>query len=158
MKQKRNHIPRMSILIKDIPTVLIANFFRAAFLGDLQRYKCFPMRLSKRAVFSFRQVRGKREQWGVHPFAFPSTTLRSGRRWRHRYRVFLFHYPSSVRRHPLNHLLNLRPSALSPPRSRLMAFENSNIIRRSSSFPLRTGSLGDCEISRSLVTSLSFFL
>lgn len=156
MKQKRNHIPRISILIKDIPIVLIAKYFRAAFLGDLQRYKCFLMKLSKRAVFSFRQVREKRGQRGVHPFASPSTTLRSGRRWRHRYRVFLFHYPSSVRRHPLNHLLNPRPSALSPPRSRLMAFENSNIIRRSISFPLRTGSLGDCRISKSLGTPSLF--
>jgi len=156
VKQKRNHIPRMSILIKDIPIVLIAKYFRAAFLGDLQRYKCFLMKLSKRAVFSFRQVREKRGQRGVHPFASPSTTLRSGRRWRHRYRVFLFHYPSSVRRHPLNHLLNPRPSALSPPRSRLMAFENSNIIRRSISFPLRTGSLGDCRISKSLGTPSLF--
>lgn len=145
----------MPILIRDIPIILIANFFLAAFLGDLRRYKCFSMTLSKCAVFSFRQVRGKRERWGVHPFAFPSTTLRLGRKWRHRYRVFLFHYPSSVRRHPLNHLLNPRPSALSPPRSRLMAFENSNIIRRSISFPLRTASLGDCRISRSLLWPLS---
>lgn len=45
----------------------------------------------------------------------------------------------AAQRHPLNHLLNPRPSALSPPRSRLMAFENSNIIRRSILSPLRTG-------------------
>jgi len=37
----------------------------------------------------------------------------------------------AARRYPLNHLLNPRPSALSYPRLRLMAFENSNIIRRS---------------------------
>lgn len=45
----------------------------------------------------------------------------------------------AAQRHPLNHLLNPRPSALSPPRSRLMAFENSNIIRRSILSPLRKG-------------------
>lgn len=36
--------------------------------------------------------------------------------------------------------LTLRPSVLSPPRSRLMAFENSNIIRRFD--PSRRGTLG----------------
>lgn len=52
-------------------------------------------------------------------------------------RVFLFHYPSRARRYPLNHLLNPRPSALSAPRSGLMAFENSNIIRRSIPVPVK---------------------
>jgi len=45
----------------------------------------------------------------------------------------------AARRHSLNHLLNPRPSALSSPRLQLMAFENSNIIRRSILSLLRTG-------------------
>lgn len=101
-------------------------------------YECFPTKLSRRSRSplsprSEEKENSKASLATVHP-----VPLRPCRRWWHRCVECFYSITPTARRHPLNHLLNPRPSALSPPRLRLMAFENSNIIRRSILFPLRT--------------------
>lgn len=138
-------------LIKNIPTLLIAKYFHSTFLEDL-RYERFPTKFSWRASSSFRWVRGKRERQDIHPFASfpPPSPLLDPLGSKVVTSVYVcicvcvcvecfYSITPAARRHPLNHLLNPRPSALSPARSRLMAFENSNIICRSILSPLRTG-------------------
>lgn len=78
------------------------------------------------------------------PFCSPySTSLPPSRRWWHRCMcvgvssVFI-PLPQQHGTILLTTYLTRRPSALSSPRSGLMAFENSNIIRRSILSPLRT--------------------
>lgn len=106
------------------------------------------MKLSWRASFSFRLGPRKKRGQDIHPFALLTQPPRvEGGDIGVYVCVCVCMYVSSVfiplpqqyRAILLTTYLTHRPSVLSSPRSRLMAFENSNIIRRSILSPLRTG-------------------
>lgn len=147
---KKSYI--VAILIRDIPTVLVEREifsrlrFRSAGHESVFR-RSFRDAGAHAASLSFCRVRRKRErerETQAHPLGHlrPTSQVEGSD-----IGLECFYSITPARRHPLNHLLNPRPSALSPSRSRLMAFENSNIIRRSIPSPLCRGK--GCSLSLS---------